>query len=131
MTFDGGSGVFGDALLKSHRLEGENGLKDALNSDFIPPDVAEDGCPTGDLKGVKESSDSMDLEVCSESRDSSESSSCPDFSGTTGGATAGTRRHIISPDANLTINNFVVPSSSRIVTFDGRSRGLRGVKGKI
>ena len=74
------------------------------------PLYAEDGCPTGDLKGVKESSDSMDLEVCSESRDSSESSSCLVFSGTAGGATAGTRRHIISPDANLTINNFVAPS---------------------
>ena len=110
MTFDGGCGVVGDALLKSHRLEGENGLTDALKSDFIPPDVAEVGCPTGDLKGVKESSDSMDLEVCSESRDSSESSSCLVFSGTTGGATAGRRRHIISPDANLTINNFVAPS---------------------
>jgi hypothetical protein len=74
VTFDDGSGVVRDALLKS-RLEGENGLTDALKSDVIPLEVANDGCHTGDLKGVKESSDSMDLQVCRESRDSNESSS--------------------------------------------------------
>jgi len=119
VTFDGGSGFVGDALLES-RGEGENGLTDALKSDFIPPAVAEDAFPSGDLKGVKESSDSMDLEVCSESRDSSESSSYLVFTGTTGGSAAGTRRHIISPDANLTTNNFVLLSTDEVEAMGTR-----------
>ncbi len=40
--------------------------------------------PTGDSKGGKESSDSMDSEECCQSRDSSESSSCPEKTGTKG-----------------------------------------------
>ncbi len=60
-TLHGGSGVVGDALPKS-RFGEENGFMD-VKSDLIPPAAPEDGFPTGNLKGVKESSDSMDLEV--------------------------------------------------------------------
>ncbi len=74
----------GDKLLKESPVSGETFC---ISSSTFEGGNDAIGFPTGVSKGGKVSSDSMDSEECSESRDSSESSSCVGKTGTKGRGT--------------------------------------------